>query len=331
MTRTLTTVPLDLPPLRAEPPDHWPENLDVLDRRLLTRSALLRRLLASRSRYDALLLNGSGRFDQFAAALVTRDPGHVPIVVDDCTWDVGSSVLDRLACRIGVRLLDDPGTTFCVLSSAETELFPHTWHVDPGRVAFTPFCHTLTSVQLDAPTSEDVDIFAGGDSMRDYRPLLEAARHIPRQFRLAVRSTPDDARPLPSNVHAGPVSPDEFFELTRRARIVVVPLRHDICRSAGQQTYLNAMALGKLVIVTDSPGVRDYVDDRVTGLIVRPGDASGLAAALAWALDPGNAEAINAIAARAREAARVRFSPLAHIEALLRVVALAVRRRLAVV
>ena len=319
MTRILTTVPLDLPPFRANPPDRWPECLDVLDRRQLSGPALLRRLLASRRGYDALLLNGSGRFDQLAAALITRDPGHVPIVVSDCTWDTGTSLLDRLGCRVGIRLLDDATTTFCVLSSAEKARFPRTWHVDPARVAFTPFCHTLTEAQLDAPTSEDLGVFAGGDSMRDYATLVEAARHVPVSFRIAARSLSGDAAHPPVNLQCGPVSADQFVDLMRRARIVVVPMRRDICRSAGQQTYLNAMALGKLVIVSDSPGVRDYIDDGVTGLVVPAGDAKALTSVLRWACDPREAEAVAAIRRRGRATARERFSPLAHITALIEV------------
>jgi glycosyltransferase involved in cell wall biosynthesis len=80
------------------------------------------------------------------------------------------------------------------------------------------------------------------------------------------------------------------------------------------------MALGKLVIVTDSPGARDYVEDRSTGLIVPTHDAEALTAALEWALDPVNAAAVREITARARTAARERFSPAAHLASLMNVV-----------
>jgi glycosyltransferase involved in cell wall biosynthesis len=233
---------------------------------------------------------------------------------------VGGWFLDRLACRAGIRLLDDPTTTFCVLSTAETTLFPQTWRIDPRQVVYTPFCHTLSAAQLNAPLSEEIGVFAGGDSMRDYAPLLEAARGLRTPVRIAAVSALKGSTALPSNVGAGAVSAGEFFDLLRRSRIVVVPMRRGICRSAGQQTYLNAMALGKLVIVTDSPGARDYVEHGVTGLIVPPGDADALAAAIAWGLDPRHADEIRAIGRRARDVARVRFSPAAHLQCLFRVV-----------
>ena len=91
------------------------------------------------------------------------------------------------------------------------------------------------------------------------------------------------------------------------------------------------MVLGKVVVATDAPGVRDYVDDGDTGVVVPPGDADALAAAVSWALDPANLADVERMRARARTAARDRFSPMCHFEALLDVarsaVAGAVRSR----
>ena len=65
----------------------------------------------------------------------------------------------------------------------------------------------------------------------------------------------------------------------RSAAVVVVPLLADTDRSAGQQTYLNAMGRGKPVVVTDAPGVRDYITHDETGLIV-PNEPEALADAV---------------------------------------------------
>jgi glycosyltransferase involved in cell wall biosynthesis len=40
------------------------------------------------------------------------------------------------------------------------------------------------------------------------------------------------------------------------------------------------MARGKAIVVTDTPGVRDYIQDGETGLIVAPGDAVAMARAV---------------------------------------------------
>jgi hypothetical protein len=316
--RILTTVPADFNALRGL--DWSDAGLDVLDRTAFSPAGLLRRLFRAAGHYDAVLLNGSGRLDQIAAALLARRRSVGHLVISDCTWRRGTWWLDRYACRAGIRAIDCPRVTYCVLSRDEVALFPRTWGVDPSRVVFTPFCYTLTEDELAAPTSDAVGVFSGGDSMRDYDPLLAAARTLTVNVTLAVSQLTVARGGLPANVHAKPVSQGEFVELMRRARVVVVPLQAGIERSAGQQTYLNAMALGKVVITTDSPGARDYIDDGSTGVIVPPGDERSLAAALSRALDPSRRREMEEIGARARAVVRSRFRPVDYVRELIDVV-----------
>jgi hypothetical protein len=326
VVRVLTTVPADFEALRENGAAER-EGLDVVDRATCSRAGLLRRVVTAAERYDAVLLNGSGREDQIAAALLARRHSGVPVVIADSTWRRGTWWLDRLVCGVGIRAVDSPYVTYCVLSSDELELFPRTWGVQPDRVSFTPFCYTLPEEALGEPTSCDGEVFAGGDSMRDYGPLLEATTLLGVDVTLAVKHPPAAwRRRAGAKVHVGPVSHARFLELMRHAATVVVPLRDGIERSAGQQTYLNAMALGKVVIVTDSPGARDYIEDGVTGIIVPPGDADALAAALARVLDPTRAEDAHEMATRARSVARTRFRPVDHLRNVLGVVEEAARR-----
>jgi glycosyltransferase involved in cell wall biosynthesis len=129
-------------------------------------------------------------------------------------------------------------------------------------------------------------------------------------------------------VTLGPVDATRYDELLRAASVVVVPIEARRDRSAGQQTYLNAMALGKPVVVTDALGVREYVEDGRTGLIVPPGDPSALRTALQWLLDPANSAEVTALGARARAVALERFGPDEYVRRLLEVldVALAADR-----
>jgi glycosyltransferase involved in cell wall biosynthesis len=203
--------------------------------------------------------------------------------------------------------MDGAHTTFCVLSRAELDRFPRTWGVEPSRVTFTPFTVTLEENQIAAPAPSGDAVFAGGNSLRDYRPLLDAAAGIPAPVVLATKQIAQTAR-LPANVRSGPLPHAEYVRELCRARVVVVPLAENRWRSAGQQTYLNAMALGKPVVVTDTMGVRDYVEDGITGIVVAPGDARAMGEAVRWVLDPANAESVAAMTQRARQVARERFS-----------------------
>ncbi len=207
--------------------------------------------------------------------------------------------------------------TYCVLSSSERATFPGSWGVDPERVRFTPFYWTLPEDEPPARFGGH-GVFAGGDSLRDHETLLAAARSVDVPVTIATRLTLEG--PVPAHVTVGPLAPDVFLDRLRETAVTVVPMRPGLVRSAGQQTYLNAMALGKPVVVSDVPGVRDHVTDGETGLVVPPGDADALAAALRWVTDPANADAVQRMGERARHVALTTAGPDQYVQRLLEVV-----------
>ncbi len=253
------------------------------------RGAALARL--ARSKQPAILLGASGvrrgYVDLLGAALLARR-GY-PVLLADATWQPGSRVLDRLLRtpapvgvdaaprhgrrlgRTAIRMLDGTNVHYAVLSRHELDTFPRVWGVDPGRVHFTPFCATAELLAHE-PTGDGV--LAGGNSLRDYRALVEAAPSINARLTLATRL------PLPpitgGNVEVGFLPAEAYEARERSAAVVVVPLLAGTDRSAGQQTYLNAMGRGKPVVVTDAPGVSDYITHDKTGLIV-PNEPGALA------------------------------------------------------
>lgn len=303
--------------------ESWTARCEMLDRGTVSRRALMARLVRGARSRRAVILDGSVGpgdlyVDLLAAIAIRRRPGgtRTPIVLGECQWKLGGSRLDRLTTRLGLRALDGPRVAYCVLTRWERERFAATWGVNPERVFVTPYCHTLSDADLAAPTSTRGGVFAGGNSLRDYGPLVAAAGELDVPVTLATKLLDG---PLPANITAGPVPYERFFELLRNASVVVVPLADRNDRTAGQQTYLNAMALGKATIVTDSPGVREYVEDGKTGIVVPAGDPEALARALRWVLDPANAEAVERMAAAAADAARTTFSPERYTQALLAV------------
>jgi len=322
--RVLTALTTDFLDRRAEPPQ-WARDVDVMDRPRMSGIRVLGRLLRQARRYDAVVLDGSiglrgGYVDQIAAGLIGRMRGGPAVVISDCTWKRGTWWLDRLACRLGILLADGPRVTYCVLSNDETKTFPLTWGVDPERVAFTPWPHSLPEEELQEMPSDDGPLFSGGDSLRDYSTLLRAAASVEAEVTVATRRPPAYAkRGVPSNVRLGPLDPDQFVQAMRRARAVVVPLRPTTDRSAGQTTYVNAMAMAKTVIVSDCIGVRDYVQDGVTGVLVPPGDPGALAKALRWASDPARRGEVREMGARARRVALERFGPEEYVAGLVEI------------
>lgn len=313
MSRILTT----LDHLKRLP---WGPSVDFIDPEPLSVPALFRHLLRRASDYDLVILNGSGRRDQLAAALLRRLRPRMRLLLTDCTWKLEASRGARALTRIGIRLMDGPRTHYCVLSSAEKNHFPDTWGVDPERVFLTHWYVWLSDQEAQTPVSEQGFVFSGGDSMRDYRPLIEAARSLPAAVRIATHlPAPVVDSELPSNMDFAPLPVEDYFETMCRASVVVLCLGIDSERSAGQNNYLNPMAMGKLVVINDTTGVCDYVEDRATALVVPSADPAALAGALRWALDPDNAGEVHEIAERARRDVNDRFPPERYVARLLEV------------
>src|SRR5438093_9915608 len=65
-----------------------------------------------------------------------------------------------------------------------------------------------------------------------------------------------------------------FLECMARATLVVIPLMDDSLTQAGISVYIQAMALGKCVVISSGVGVSDVLTDQA--VLVRPGDASEL-------------------------------------------------------
>lgn len=305
----LATMPGPDPLWNAYVEDHLPEHAG-------TPRDYLELLKLARNR-EILILNGSvGRAqlyrDLIFAILLKLLPRRPRVLIQDATWEPASEALGRefpllrpllpWLARKAIAAIDGPHVRYAVLSSDELRQFPKVWNVDPRRVVFQPFPNTLHQYR-DVPTRDGAYLFAGGNSVRDY-DLLEAALQgtgIPT--RIAARWQP--MRELP-HLQARPTSHHEFMTMLADARAVVVPLRQTV-RSGGQQTYLNAMGLGKPVVVTEAPGVRDYIVDGVTGVIVPP-RVEDLRAAIREVMDPANAAAYAEMGRRARSDVLQRFT-----------------------
>jgi hypothetical protein len=266
----------------ADPPmPVWQERVETLrprDRDAATIGAVVRRA----TRCDAVVLDGSARRDQVAAALLRRLPRQPAIVVADSTWKAGGE-LDSAVDRAGIRLIDGPRTSFAVPSSFEAERFARTWRLRSSRVRFIPWAVT---VKDEEPSTENGRVFAGGNSLRDYAPLIAAAGRLDAPVDIATSLlTGGELGRTPANLTVGPRPQAEYDAMLRAAAVVVVPLQARGDRSSGQTTYVNAMARGKAIVVTDTPGVRDYITDGETGLIVAPGDSAAMAQAITRLLD----------------------------------------------
>jgi glycosyltransferase involved in cell wall biosynthesis len=118
----------------------------------------------------------------------------------------------------------------------------------------------------------------GGDRDRDPATLFATLErvHAERPDVELVVQTTSDAAP-PEGVTVVPhVSHRELAELYARASVVAVATRDNL-HASGMTVSLEAMATGRPVVMTDTPGIEDYVEHGRTGLLAPVGDPSALA------------------------------------------------------
>ncbi len=166
-------------------------------------------------------------------------------------------------------------------STAEHGVMCRQLHLPPERMQFVPrFADARDPIADDGIDGDHEDfVLALGHSNRDFPTLWEALRDT--DVRVVMYRNPwMRGRELP-NVVAIPslLGPSEEAALVARAAFHVIPLKA-AAFSSGLTVLLRAMARGKAVIVSDTTGIRDYVRDSETALLVPPGDAVALREAM---------------------------------------------------
>lgn len=267
-----------------------------------------------------LLLNSSAGhlYPDLLASIILGfwSPRQRPMIaLTGAMWDVTPGLIFQLK-RLVVRLADRAIDRYIVQSTEELTEFPCLWHVDQDKMRLCLYFYTFKASDLEAPEPPPANyIFAGGNSQRDYQPLLEAARQMPEQeFFLATKLILH--HDLPPNVTVKEVSHAEFVALMRAAKAVVIPLRSNMTRAAGQQTYLNAMLLRKPTIINQSFGVHDHLRDKENALIV-DGSPHSYVEAIRWVLDPANQDQVACLREAAYHSAHDQYTYENHVRCLL--------------
>ncbi len=256
------------------------------------------KILCRRRQYDVMVFD-SEMLGNMVALLSAFVPNKTPILMLDCLWEHPRGRLHRLLKRTQFRLQARTVRRFIVWAVHEIRDFSETFGLPAEMFQFIPFHHSLEGFQYEV--SEGDYIFSGGDTDRDYRCLLEAVRGLNVKLRIATRWTGwNEGADVPAGVEAGGTSPEDFRQLMAGAKMVVLPMRRGKLRSAGQQTFLNAMAMGKPVVVADDKGARDYIDSGNDGIVVPSGDVEAMRSAIKSLLD--DPEYAHQMGARARAA-----------------------------
>jgi glycosyltransferase involved in cell wall biosynthesis len=232
------------------------------------------RVLIARRDYD-LVVSGN---DSAAAALVALRwlfRFRTPIVIWDLSpamrWRIRILTQDRTIPRVdGVIALND----------IQQPYIARRWGAHVPVIVVNHWVDT--DFYQPGPSEARGTILAvGDDSGRDYPTLLRALEG------LSARTLIRTGLPLDLNQHHAAVTvlsdrltPRAFRDLYADSQFVVVPLHPDTKNASGISTILEAAAMGKAVIVSDSDGIRGFVRHDETGLVVPANDPISLREAI---------------------------------------------------
>lgn len=168
--------------------------------------------------------------------------------------------------------------------------------IAPEKFRYIPFkINQYELVQTLTPVDEGY-IFCGGKTRRDFDALFGAVKDLPYPVKVVTTSNDDiaphgsylDEAAAPPNVEVIRLdgTPRPFIELMAKARLVVMPIKPEIC-GAGIGVYIMAMALKKCVILSAGPGAEDVLTEN-QAIIVPPQNPIALRQAIDRAYTDSN-------------------------------------------
>jgi glycosyltransferase involved in cell wall biosynthesis len=199
---------------------------------------------------------------------------RLKIVVFDLIMRVPATLTDRLLAPVKRRLL----TAIDVFAfiHKETSGYQRWFGVPPERCRYIPF-KANNFDHADKFTAVDGDYAVSlGASHRDYRLLIDAVRGLDIHVKIIVpkasielHNAAIDSSNLPPNVEhiCDAVDRDGWSRYIAGSRFVVVPLLPGVMQPAGISVYLEAMVLGKPVIITRGSSTEGILDDSLAVLV----------------------------------------------------------------
>jgi glycosyltransferase involved in cell wall biosynthesis len=223
----------------------------------------------------ALFFSHDARITYRCAESMRMQGVRVPHVA----WGFNFTTLPRGPAR---RLMASAFTRvgrFVAYSTFERSLYSEYFDIDPARIDVVLWGVGHPEVETpEVPVEPGDYICAVGGNARDYRTLFAAMARLPEVPLVAVLR-PENVAGLevPGNVrlHFG-VPVGRANNIVAHSRFMVLPLAGSEV-PCGHVTLVAAMYLRKALIITDSRGVSDYIEDGVNALSVPVGDVDRLA------------------------------------------------------
>jgi glycosyltransferase involved in cell wall biosynthesis len=166
--------------------------------------------------------------------------------------------------------------------------------VKPSKSSYVPFKVNNMHIRVSADEISEDYVFTMGRSLRDYDTFVRAIAQLPYPAAISKFSFEDfegrsrafhwNAENVPANLRILPDTGgrEELMRNLARAKVVVIPTQAASLCASGISSYLDAMYLGKCVVISEGPGASDLLTNQA--ILVRPHDVAALSAAIkrAW-------------------------------------------------
>jgi len=168
-----------------------------------------------------------------------------------------------------------------VHSAFQRELAHSALGIPARKLEYVPYYADARFWSPDSDIDSEPLIVSAGREHRDYSTLAAACEGLHARVFVAAGSVHSPAATSripaawPSNFKSGFADYLTLRGLYQRASVVVVPLV-DSDFQAGVTTVLEAMAMGKPVVVTSTRGQSETIVDGETGISVPPGDVAAM-------------------------------------------------------
>ena len=155
-------------------------------------------------------------------------------------------------------------------SSTELIYYRKAFAANGNKIFFIPYGQ-VAKYKISAKNVNNISknpyFFSGGTSNRDYLTFAVCAEKT--NFHFVIACTHNDIKgiKMPDNVKLFHDAYGEKFNFLLKQALAVILLFKDPNISSGQIVLLKAMQMGKPIIVTDSAGSRDYVDESCAFLV----------------------------------------------------------------
>jgi glycosyltransferase involved in cell wall biosynthesis len=124
-------------------------------------------------------------------------------------------------------------------------------------------------------------VFTGGDAFRDWPGVIKCAEELPeiRFIGVARRKYFPQELMLPPNLKMYyDTSSSEFYSLLKGSRIVFLPLNS--LAPCGLIVMMRAALLSKPVIITETPATKNYVENYISGRLIKINDVQEMKQAI---------------------------------------------------